>query len=110
MIPHAAIVFEPEAIVYHKVNHERARVKYVFGYSFREGVTRAMMEGLVSQYKRNPLAAESVLLRRLLTRSIPQRLRRFYSFESIAQAAVMIGNLLLIGAGYLVGRWQNRQL
>jgi cellulose synthase/poly-beta-1,6-N-acetylglucosamine synthase-like glycosyltransferase len=107
-IPDGLILFRPESVVYHKVSRDRATFKYVFSFCFREGITRAMIRKFVSQYRQKPLAAEYLFLRRLLSTSLPQKLRNFYKSANLAQVAVIIANLSLIGTGYLLGRWRYR--
>ncbi len=109
LIPEALIVFKAEAIVFHKVSPERTTLNYVFNYSFREGVTRAMINTIVSQYGHQPLAAENLFLRQLLFVSIPKRFARFYKVAPIAQIGVLVTNLFLMGTGYLLGKWQYRK-
>jgi cellulose synthase/poly-beta-1,6-N-acetylglucosamine synthase-like glycosyltransferase len=107
-IPNAIILFRPEAVVHHNVISDRATLKYVLNFCFREGITRAMIRKFVSRYGQNPLAAENIFLRRLLTKSLPHRLRGFYRLANLAQVVVITANLSLMGTGYLLGRWQYR--
>jgi glycosyltransferase involved in cell wall biosynthesis len=108
MMPDAVILFRPESVVHHKVSPGRATLRYMFSFCYREGLTRAVMRQVVSRYGRNPLAAESLFLRRLVLSSLPRRLLRFYSPSSLAQAAVISLNIALMGTGYAVGRWKYR--
>jgi cellulose synthase/poly-beta-1,6-N-acetylglucosamine synthase-like glycosyltransferase len=108
-IPDGLILFNPKSIVYHKVSANRATLKYVFNYSFREGITRALIKKIVSKHGKQPLAAEGRYLRQLLLKSIPKRILRFYKIAPIAQACVLSIDIFLIGAGYLMGKWQYRK-
>jgi cellulose synthase/poly-beta-1,6-N-acetylglucosamine synthase-like glycosyltransferase len=107
-MPDGIILFRPESIVHHKVTPERATLKYVFTYCFREGITRAMMRKFVSRYRHRPLEAESLFLHRLLFASIPSRLRGFYKLANLVQIGVIAANILFMGTGYLIGRLQYR--
>ena len=107
-IPDGVILFRPESVVRHKVSSERATLKYVLSFCLREGVTRAMIRKIVSRYGQNPLAAESIFLRQLLLKSLPQKLKAFYKLSNLAQVAVITANLSLMGTGYLLGRWRYR--
>jgi cellulose synthase/poly-beta-1,6-N-acetylglucosamine synthase-like glycosyltransferase len=107
-IPDGVILYNPASVVHHKVTPERATLKYLFHYCYREGITRAMIRKLVSQYQQNPLAAEHIFLRRLLTTSIFQRLKNFYKPSQLAQIGVIMVNLSLMSTGYLLGRWRYR--
>jgi glycosyltransferase involved in cell wall biosynthesis len=107
-IPDGLILFRPESAVRHKVIPERATLKYAFNFCIREGITRVIMQQLVYQYRQNPLAAENLFLRRLLSTSLLQRLRNFYRPSKLAQVGVIMVNLFLMGIGYLIGRWRYR--
>jgi glycosyltransferase involved in cell wall biosynthesis len=108
-IPQGLILFEPKSIVHHKISPQRTTLKYVFGYCLREGITRAMMKKISSRYGQQPLADENRYLRQLIGVSIPGKLARFYRLAPIAQACVLIANISLVGAGYLLGRQQYRK-
>lgn len=107
-VPEGKILFRRESVVNHKVVPQRATLKYVLDFCFREGHTRATMKRVVARYERNPLGAEGMFLRRLLTRSIPSRLAHFYKPSNLAQAAVIVANLTAMAAGYVLGRWVYR--
>lgn len=107
-VPNALIVFAPRSVVRHKVSSDRATLRYMFNFCYREGITRSMVRRLVSQYGDNPLAAENTFLRRLILGSLPRRMLRFHSPSQLAQAFVITVNIALIGTGYLVGRWKYR--
>lgn len=107
--PEGKILFAPQALVHHKVAEERTKLRYMLNYCVREGVTRAIMQKIVSGYKNKPLAAEGTYLRRLLFRVIPGKLIRFYRFAPLLQAGVICVNLSLIACGYVLGKWQYRR-
>ncbi len=107
-MPGGAIVYQPAAVVHHKVTPQRATLKYVFNFCLREGVTRAMIRRIVSRYGHKPLAAEGRFLRWLVFKSFPSRLRAFYRPASLAQVAVISANLSLMGTGYVLGRCKYR--
>ncbi len=108
-MPHTKVLFKAEAIVYHKVGSSRATMSYIFKYAFREGITRALLQKIVSQHIDKPLAAENRFLFQLLFKSIPSRMCRFYRISSLTQVIIILTNLMLIATGYLVGQWQYRE-
>jgi glucosyl-dolichyl phosphate glucuronosyltransferase len=108
-IPQGLILFEPKSIVHHKVSPKRTTLKYVFNYSFREGITRAMMKKVASRYGKQPLNAENVYLKQILFNSIPHRLSKFYKITPLAQVGVLITSLFLVGVGYLLAQRQYRK-
>ena len=107
-IPGSLVVHERTAVVHHKVPLQRSTLKYVFTYAYNEGLVRAMLRQRLSHHTSEPLAGERLYLRRLITRSIPSRLRRFYRPASLAQLAVISINAILIALGYLRGRLAYR--
>jgi glycosyltransferase involved in cell wall biosynthesis len=106
-IPDGLIVFEPNAIVHHKVSPERATLKYVFGYCYREGITRVMMQRIVSGYNDKALAAENRYVKGLLFHSVPSKAKTFYKVESLGQIGVIVTNLFLVGIGFIIGKWRD---
>ena len=103
-MPGAVILYEHNAVVYHKVLPQRASLKYVFTFCLKEGTTRAKLRAVSSAVCESPLAAENLYLRRLISASIPGRLRRAYCLAALAQAGVIVVNVLLMGVGYAIGR------
>lgn len=107
-IPHSLILFEPRAIVTHKVHPSRATLGYVFNFSFREGTTRAKLQKATSHSVDDPLHSERAYLRRIIFGTAPRRLIKFYNPASVAQLGVVVANLALIAAGYLLGKYKYR--
>jgi cellulose synthase/poly-beta-1,6-N-acetylglucosamine synthase-like glycosyltransferase len=103
-MPGALILYVPSAVVRHKVNDQRATLKYVFTYCFNEGIVRAMLRTIASQFTGAPLEGERMYLRGLLLRSIPERLKRPYRPAAAAQLCVIVLNTLLVALGYARGR------
>lgn len=109
-MPQSLILFEPRAIVAHKVHPRRATLGYVFGFSFREGITRAKLQKETGRSVDDPLNNERAYLRRVIFGTAPRRLIRFYNVAGLAQLGVVVGNLALIAAGYLIGKFKYRTL
>jgi len=107
--PDRMILFEPAALTYHKVGSNRGTTRYMLNYAYREGITRAMLKSLVSRYGKRPLAAENLFLRRVLFKSIPARLRRFYEVPNLARTGMILALLTLIAGGYVIGTWKFRR-
>jgi len=101
-MPDRKILYEPDAVVYHKVPSWRMTLKYVIKRSFDEGFSKAKLETLVSSP--NPLSTETSYLCYLLFTSIPQRLKRFYKKGSLSQVGAIIVSIAATGVGYLAGR------
>ena len=108
--PEGLILHEPKAVVLHKIHPRRATLWYVFNYCFQEGQNRAKIETKLAKTISNALGTERLFLRRVVFRSGPARLLGFYRPANLAQLAVISANLMLIAAGYLVGKIKYRTL
>lgn len=98
-IPNSKIVYEPRAIVYHKVCQKRASLRYIWARSFYEGVSNSMIspESRSSRVK----SAEASYLRYLIRVAIPSRLARIYSFEAASQLLVLLLSMSAVLGGFL---------
>lgn len=100
----AIILYEPDAIVYHKVPPQRTSPKYVVLRSYNEGFHKAIIERSRVSLSQNPLSTERSYLRYLLFTSIPQRLKHFYKKGSLSQIGIIVLSIAATGLGYLVGK------
>jgi len=107
-MPEALILYEPSALVHHKVPRQRSTLRYVFTYAYHEGTVRALLEKRLAHYTARPLAGERAYLRGLLLEAIPARLRRIYRPQAIAQLLVILANTTLVALGYARGRLAHR--
>lgn len=103
-IPEATILYEPSAVMYHKVPRHRASLKYVIRRSFDGGLSLAKIRRSQSPRSRAPLSTESTYLRYLLTTALLERIRRLYKPQAIAQIGAIAISVCATGMGYLVGR------
>jgi len=102
-IPGCKILYDPEAIVYHKIPKSRANLRYVARRSFAEGVSKSIF----SRQKSNPtsvLHVEKDYLRHLLSTSIPSRLIRGHAPGNIFQILTLLLSTSLVLIGYLIGK------
>jgi len=97
-IPDAKIIYEPQAIVYHKVSGKRATFKYIWIRSFYEGVSN----GLIGQEMKYSQVAsvESSYLKYLIGVAIPGRLARIYRLKAAAQLLVLALSMSAVFAGF----------
>ncbi len=90
-MPNAKIIYDPSAIVYHRVPRSRARIGYAAKRAYYEGYSKAL---LAKEYE---LKSEKGYLLFLLKTSIPEKLIRFRFLELfgilLAIACVAAGNL-----------------
>lgn len=111
-IPEALIIYEPRAIVHHKVTFQRTKFRYFLQRSYEEGCLKSAIKRLYSTSANKSLSAESSYLRYLLFTAIPQRLTRLYQGRSFLQLGTLFTCIAATGAGYLRGqmRWERTKL
>lgn len=102
-IPGHKTIYDPEAVVYHKVPKSRADLKYVARRSFAEGISKAVFCSQKSN-STNVLYVEKNYLRDLLLTSIPMRLVRCYKPKNIFQILVLLLAASLVLIGFFVGK------
>lgn len=107
-IPGAKILYDPDAVVYHRVGKNRARLGYMWKRSFFEGVSKALIVK-DKQQSTSSLSAEDSYLKHLLGRAIPSRLKRFYKPAELSQSAAMILSSGFVFLGFVFGRLMSRR-
>jgi len=108
--PDARIIYDPSALIRHKVPAVRSRWGYLFRRSYGEGLSKAYIKQASRTFSKEPLSTENGYLRYLLFHAIPSRLVRFWRLPAQAQVAAMLLCIAAVGAGYVVGRWRFRQV
>ena len=102
-LPEAIILYEPDAVMYHKVTRQRASLKYVIRRSFDGGFALAKIRRGETLGPQATLSAERNYLRYLLTTALPERIRHIYEPQVIAQMAALLAMVAARSIGYLVG-------
>lgn len=101
--PQGKILFDPEAIVYHKVDKQRESLKYVLKRSYGEGVSKSIINKTADKGK--ILNTENTYLKHLLLKSIPQYLGKSFLLKNPAQntlrALIISMAIIATGVGYL---------
>jgi len=108
-IPGSRIVYEPSAIVYHKIDEKRANLRYICKRSFYEGFSKALIISTRKKLSRT-LSTENWYLKYLLKTAIPLRLKRFYKIRSILQIFILLISLLMVSLGFLIGKIMSLHL
>ncbi|MBS7635383.1 glycosyltransferase family 2 protein [Candidatus Bathyarchaeota archaeon] len=98
-LPEAKILYDPSAIVYHKVIRSRLSLKYLFMRSLNEGVSKAMISNSAGSLAF--LSTERNYLRYLFRVAIPSRLRHLYNLNSLLQLASLFLSLTGFSLGYI---------
>lgn len=97
-VPAAAIVYEPTAVVAHRVTPERATWRYFRRRCYAEGLSKAVVARRVG--KESALAAERIYMTRALPRAVARDLRRPARWSRVG--TVVLG-VAFTAAGYARG-------
>ncbi len=100
------VVYQPQAVVRHKVHTWRLTLGYVWHRSKDEGFYKTRIPRLVHRSD-EVLALEHTYLRYLVLRAIPSRLLAFYRRRSLQEASVLAVSIVAAGLGYVLGRTRN---
>ena len=105
-IPNSKIIYEPSAVVYHKVGKNRQSLKYVWTRSFYEGISKAIISFKSGSPK--VLSTENIYLKLLLSEAIPLRAKYIYRPNQSSELLALIISLFAVSAGFIVGRIMKR--
>ena len=102
--PGARLVYEPAAVVRHRVTVDRTAWRYFCARCYAEGLSKAMVSRLVGA--RDALETERRYVRSVLPRAIVRGLdpRRYDRSGGVATAGAILAGLGLAAAGYVRGR------
>ena len=104
--PGAKIVFEPEAVVVHKVTANKARLFMVLRRAFNEGFDKSWIQRTAPADSRGQaLSTERAYLRHLLHHALPSRLAYLWKPTSLTQAATIVLCVFAAGLGYVAGKF-----
>ena len=108
-IPNSKIMYDPSAIVYHRVDAKKANLRYLCKRSFYEGVSKSLITSVAGENTKTALSTENQYLKHLLKAAIPSRLKRIYRFQSISQIFVLTLSSLMVFSGFLTGKIMNHR-
>lgn len=110
-IPGSVILYQPEAVVYHKVPPNRATFKYLLRRSYGGGLAVASIKGIYSSSDEAPLATtmERSFLRYLLKSALLGRVRYAYRRQVLGQMIAIVASICATAAGYVAGRVLTRK-
>ena len=108
IMPTYKIIFNPNAVIYHKVPKEKTTFKYFIRRTYGSGYSSAIIHKLFPEDK---LKAERGFLRHIFLNFIPRMLIAFprQPFTAIGQLSVVFIGVFFTGLGYLVGKSINVQ-
>ncbi len=105
-MPNQKIMYDPSAIVYHRVRRDREHLSYVWKRSFYEGISKA----IISFKSATPrvLSTENSYLKLLISKSIPKRLKHIHKKNQSSELLALFVSLIAVSAGFVVGRIMKR--
>jgi glycosyltransferase involved in cell wall biosynthesis len=108
-LPGRELIYEPQAIVRHRVPIERRRWRYLAGRCYAEGLSKAQVAFTVG--RRDGLSSERTYVLRTLPAAVARSLSDFVLRRSpggLRRSACIVSGLLLTAAGYGYGRIAGR--
>lgn len=98
-------IYNPEAIVHHKIPVSKARLKLLIKRSFYQGYSKVLLQKLGPAA--DSITAEKSHLKDLLLKYIPQRIKRAFIGPSrgaeLKQVSVLISSIAAVGLGFVYG-------
>ncbi len=100
------VVYNPHAIVYHKIPQSKLGVGILLRRAFYQGYSKALLGKL--NVSADSIATEKSYLRALLLKYIPRRMKRIYRVEELKKLSVLIASILSVGLGFVCGYAKER--
>jgi GT2 family glycosyltransferase len=103
------ILYNPKAVIYHKIPPHKLRYATLFKRSFYQGYTKSLIQKHINPP--NILKIEKAYLKRLMSRYIPLRVKSlFYEPDRVPQVKrlfVLFLSVVCVGAGFIYGHFQS---
>jgi len=99
------VIYNPEAIVYHKIPPSKVKTKILIKRAFYQGYSKAMLRNLSRSTQ--PLATEKSYFYALLFKFIPRRIKRALrasdSVAEIKKISFLVASILSVAIGFIYG-------
>lgn len=95
------VMYNPEALVYHKIPPSKVKVKALLKRAFYQGYSKALVRKL--NPSADSIAVERSYLKTLLLKSIPQRMKRVYCLAELKKLSLLVASILSVGLGFVYG-------
>ncbi len=106
--PTAKVVWEPRAVVVHKVPASKARFSIILWRAYCEGLCKSWIQHSArGDSKDSALSSERAYLTYLLCRALPPRLALLWRLKVLLQAAAIVLSIAAAGLGYAMGEIRN---
>jgi glycosyltransferase involved in cell wall biosynthesis len=99
-LPTSKIIYDPSAIVYHKVSRDRETIRYLAKRSFYQGLSKGLLQRSEIGSSQ-ALSLERRYLKHLLREGVIVRLKQAHKKGRLSQLATLFLSIPLVGAGYL---------
>jgi glucosyl-dolichyl phosphate glucuronosyltransferase len=100
------VIYNPEAIVHHKIHPSKVGIRILFKRSFFQGYSKALLRRMESG--KNPINTERTYLRYLLLKRIPSRICRIGRPTEVKKGSVLIMAVVGVGLGFVYGLWKAK--
>ncbi len=106
--PTAKVVWEPSAVVVHKVPPSKVRFSLILWRAYCEGLCKSWVQhSAQANGKDDALSTERAYLRHIVSRSLPSRLASFWDLKGVVQTVAILLCIMAAGAGYGIGEVGN---
>ena len=95
------VMYNPNAIVYHKIPSTKVGVRLLLKRSFFQGYSKAFIRKLDSSV--DSMTPEKSYLKYLLLKKLPQRIKKAYHFTELKKSSVLIASIISVGLGFAYG-------
>jgi GT2 family glycosyltransferase len=95
------VMYNPEAIVYHKIPPSKVKMKMLLKRAFYQGYSKALLRKL--NPSADPIATERSYLKSLLLKYIPRRIKRIYYVSELKKLSILVASITSVGLGFVYG-------
>ena len=96
--PDVKIMYDPSAIVFHRIPQSRIKLRYAMKRAYYEGYSKAILA------KEYPLSEEYSYFFYLIKESLPKRIKNIFLVDSFLEFFGLVAVISAVAAGNLVGR------
>ena len=115
ILPQAKIIYDPSAVIYHKVHKHRQSLSYVLRRAYNEGISKSMISKLRRhRTSTNILSTENQYIKYLVEVSVPERIsevvnKRKNVGRNIKHITIMIVAIAIVFLGYAFGKLTTKK-
>jgi glycosyltransferase involved in cell wall biosynthesis len=103
MLPRSKIIYDPSAVVYHKVAKSRRSLAYILKRSFYEGISKALIDSDEANIRKRS-STENQYLKYLTGVTVPSKAKRIYRFENLSHLMVIFLSTSAVLLGFFFGK------